>query len=229
MRLTERRRALPSVRSSGPRRRSSLLGQMSGTRRFPRVIVNLQAVLWSDDSTTTGSLKARLTELDPAGSFVVVQQHHQRGTVVELRFRIPGAAEPIACTAVVRDVRRGEGIGIEFLDMSEGHRRDILDFISTLEAARPRSWRRVAVGRVAARPSKRRWAMQQCEPDRRRARRLRRPGCAQCGAILHRAVTVEGDSSITEFVCQRCGHRSADRRNESRPHRGADRPSAAGS
>lgn len=55
----------------------------------------------------------------------------QIGSVLSLRFTLPGSAHLISCAATVRNLRDGgTGLGVQFLDISQDDRRLVGAFVS---------------------------------------------------------------------------------------------------
>ncbi len=73
-----------------------------------------------------------VTALDPGGAFVAIERNYPPGSVVELRFKLSSSAERIVGTAVVRYGRKDKGIGVEFLEISDRHRRQIMDLVTRI-------------------------------------------------------------------------------------------------
>ncbi len=95
-------------------------------RRFTRVRLNVKwpvemGVRHSSDSVCWNG---RITDLSERGGFVEIGGDHAVGTQVMLRFGFP-LIDEVLCTGVVRHLKPGVGIGVEFLRLSDADREHI--------------------------------------------------------------------------------------------------------
>src|ERR1051326_8654250 len=81
---------------------------------------SLQTELWlGQDGIYTRSLEM-LRDLSEGGAFIETLQRFALGSIIQLRFKLPGAGQLISCTAQVRNVRKDLcGFGVQFLDISQ--------------------------------------------------------------------------------------------------------------
>ena len=103
---------------------------MNEHRTHPRVVLHTKIWLGQDGIFTRaqGTLPANVSE---GGAFVETAEGFPIGTVLNLRFMLPGVGHPISCAAAVRNLRHGgTGLGVQFLDMSQDDRHLIGTFVS---------------------------------------------------------------------------------------------------
>lgn len=85
-------------------------------RKHPRV--SLQTELWIGQDGIFTRTDEYLRDLSVGGAFVQSRQVYPIGSIVNLRFKIPGASNLASCTAIVRNMQFGDGFGVQFLDLS---------------------------------------------------------------------------------------------------------------
>ena len=98
-------------------------------RRYPRTEVNIVvdfSVLHAATATTGQGL---LRVLGGGGVFVEVDQNYPLGTVVLLQFRLPGEDEDVRCHGGVCNGVDGQGVGLQFLDISQRNRDRLMVFV----------------------------------------------------------------------------------------------------
>ena len=96
-------------------------------RRYPRTEVNIVvdfAVLHAP-TTDQGLLRV----LGGGGVSLEVDRNYPLGTVVRLQFKLPGEDEDIRCHGGVCNGVGGQGVGLEFLDISPGDRDRLTTFV----------------------------------------------------------------------------------------------------
>ena len=101
---------------------------MNEKRTHPRVSLHTEIWLGQDGIFT----KARrvLRDLSEGGAFIETAEGFPIGSVLSLRFDLPGASNPISCAVSVRNVRNGgAGFGVQFLDLSPDDRRLVSTFV----------------------------------------------------------------------------------------------------
>ena len=70
-------------------------------------------------------------DLSEGGAFIGTAERFPIGSVLSLRFMLPGARHLISCAASVRNLRNGgAGLGVKFLDMCQDDRRLVGGFVS---------------------------------------------------------------------------------------------------
>jgi hypothetical protein len=72
----------------------------------------------------------RVRDLSVSGLYLRDSRTLQRGQPIELKLRLSDGGEPILIQGMVRRVDPGEGMAIEFIQLSAQNRRRIKDFIS---------------------------------------------------------------------------------------------------
>lgn len=93
-------------------------------------MTQIDARLSASESDVIDS-QAVLRNLSEGGAFVETVAPTVVGSVVQLRFRLPGETQEIACTATVRHTRGGRGIGVEFRYLDPGDRYRIQQFVQS--------------------------------------------------------------------------------------------------
>ena len=91
-------------------------------RKHPRVTLDTEVWIGQDGVFT--HTPQRLSNLGLGGAFLEVDAGFAMGSILNLRFPIESAF--VTATVIVRSVRLGQGIGVEFLDLSP-ESRDVLE------------------------------------------------------------------------------------------------------
>jgi hypothetical protein len=102
-------------------------------RKHPRV--SLKTELWIGQDGIFTRTDEFLRDLSVGGAFVRTHQLFHVGEVLNLRFKMPAITNMVTCTAIVRNVHIGSGLGVEFLDLSRESRRYVEEFVATTLAA----------------------------------------------------------------------------------------------
>jgi len=102
--------------------------QLKERRAAPRIPVEM----WVEESTDRELYFQRGANLSVGGIFLERTIPHSKGTVVNLQFTLPDESTPIKVRGEIVNV--GEaiedlGMGVKFLDLSDGDRRRIQEFI----------------------------------------------------------------------------------------------------
>jgi len=101
---------------------------MPDKRKHPRVPVRSEIWLGQDGVFT--KTQSTLLDLCEGGALIENPEGFQIGSVLSLRFTLPGSRHPISCAATVRNLRDGgTGLGVQFLDISEADRRLVGAFV----------------------------------------------------------------------------------------------------
>ena len=87
---------------------------MKENRVHRRVSIHTEVWRGEDGIFTRGN--ERLADLSVGGAFIQ-GAGTTTGSILSLRFKLPGSDGFLACTAMVRHTRSG-GLGVEFLDLS---------------------------------------------------------------------------------------------------------------
>jgi hypothetical protein len=81
-----------------------------------------------------------LRDLSEGGAFIETLQRFALGSIIQVRFKLPGSGQLISCTAEVRNVRKDLcGFGVQFLDISQNSVQQIrvyMDAISEYQGPR---------------------------------------------------------------------------------------------
>lgn len=93
-------------------------------RKYPRV--SLKTELWIGQDGIFTHTDECLRDLSVGGAFVQSRQVYPIGSLISLRFRVPGSTALAACTAIVRNMQFGDGFGVEFLDLG-GESRKLIE------------------------------------------------------------------------------------------------------
>ena len=96
-------------------------------RRHPRT--ELHTEIWLGQDGIFTRTPEILRDLSEGGAFVETSQRFSTGSVLHLRFKLPGAGSLISCTVRVRHVRSADGLGLEFLDLSPEDRNRVGVFV----------------------------------------------------------------------------------------------------
>ncbi|HAK56007.1 MAG: PilZ domain-containing protein [Vicinamibacterales bacterium] len=103
-------------------------GPLGDTRRHARVTFDSE--LWLGQDGVFTRTNERIADLSVGGAFVGRAEGFQNGAILSLQFRLPADDQPITCAAIVKRVKDGSGIGVEFLDLSDESRRKIAAFVA---------------------------------------------------------------------------------------------------
>lgn len=102
-------------------------------RRYPRA--SLRTELWIGQDGIFTRHDEFLRDLSVGGAFVQTHQVFPVGSILNLRFKMPAITNLITCSAIVRNMTVGEGLGVEFLDLSRDSRRYVEEFVEQTLAA----------------------------------------------------------------------------------------------
>lgn len=72
-----------------------------------------------------------LSDLSIGGAFVRTHQVFPVGAILNLRFKMPFVTNMVTCTAIVRNMILGSGLGVEFLDLSRDSQRYVEEFVQS--------------------------------------------------------------------------------------------------
>ena len=99
-------------------------------RRYPRTSIDTEVWIGQDGIFTR--TKERLTNLSVGGAFIESAETFSVGSLLNLRFQLSPGDGFITCTAIVRNLQVGRGVGVEFLDLSRLNRMHIQECIEPL-------------------------------------------------------------------------------------------------
>ncbi len=106
-------------------------------RRYPRV--ETPSGIWVAWQTGSGKSVSRVRDLNVGGLFVDDVNTAPAGSAVSVLLSVPEGE--IRCDAVVRNVKAGKGMGLEFTSMSEVARARLQTLVSRLLQASPSATR----------------------------------------------------------------------------------------
>ncbi|MBM3802174.1 MAG: hypothetical protein FJW26_07660 [Acidimicrobiia bacterium] len=89
------------------------------------VRISLETEIWLGQDGIFTRTTERLRDLSEGGAFIESREVFAVGSVLSLRFKLPGARELISCSVCVRNLRGRGGMGVEFLDVSSQDRSRI--------------------------------------------------------------------------------------------------------
>ena len=102
---------------------------MDEKRKHPRV--SLHTEIWLGQDGIFTKTRRVLRDLSEGGALIETAEGFSIGSILSLRFELPGARNPISCAVSVRNVRNeGAGLGVQFLDLSQDDRRLVTAFVS---------------------------------------------------------------------------------------------------
>ena len=102
---------------------------MQEKRIHPRAA--LHAEIWLGQDGIFTRAPGSLRDLSEGGALIETADGFSVGSVLSLRFALPGARDLISCTAEVRNLRdSGAALGVQFLDLSQDDRRLVSAFVS---------------------------------------------------------------------------------------------------
>ena len=97
------------------------------SRRHPRISFSTEVWLGQDGIFTRG--EERFSNVSVGGAFIELEHGYPIGSIVNLRFSLPIQSHFITCAAIVRSAHPGQGIGIEFLDLSPEYQDKLQAFV----------------------------------------------------------------------------------------------------
>lgn len=102
---------------------------MNEKRNYPRV--SIQTEIWLGQDGIFTRTQRMLRDLSEGGAYIETSEQFPVGSVLSLRFMLPGEGTMISCAVFVRNVRDGgSGLGVEFLDLSQDDRQLVGTFVS---------------------------------------------------------------------------------------------------
>lgn len=103
---------------------------MNERRTHPRVA--LRTEIWlGQEGIFTRAQRTLPADVSEGGAYIATADGFPIGSVLNLRFTLPGTRHPISCAASVRNLRNGgAALGVQFLDMSQDDRDLVGAFVS---------------------------------------------------------------------------------------------------
>jgi Tfp pilus assembly protein PilZ len=93
--------------------------------------VSLTTELWIGQDGIFTRTDELLRNLSVGGAFVQTGQVFAIGSILSFRFKVPNAVNFVSCTALVRNMVVGDGLGVQFLDLSSENVRHIEQYVKT--------------------------------------------------------------------------------------------------
>ena len=97
-------------------------------RKHPRA--SLKTELWIGQDGIFTRTDEFLRDLSIGGAFVQSRQVFPIGSILNFRFKVPNATNLITCTAIVRNMEVGNGLGVQFLDLSGESLSQVEQFVA---------------------------------------------------------------------------------------------------
>lgn len=99
-------------------------------RRYLRRTLNAESEIRVEVSSSPRDVRTgRIKVLGAGGAFLQGCDGYAVGTVVQLRFALPGVEREISCSAIVRGDFPGSGVGVEFTRLNSRHREQIVAIV----------------------------------------------------------------------------------------------------
>lgn len=103
----------------------------SPTRKYKRFKVDIRVRLRQWDAPEEASFVVRTYELSEGGMSVYASETLETGTRMVSEFSLPHSEKALRIRAVVKN-RRGFRCGLEFSDLAEKDRQEIVRYLTTL-------------------------------------------------------------------------------------------------
>ena len=112
-------------------------------RRYPRAKVRGLTTVDINFGDAAAFDSGRLQVVGAGGASLQVLGPYPVSTVMKVGFTLPKTGHSIACRAIVRNAVRGEGVGVEFLDLPTRDREHLHGFVARARAYTRRSYARL--------------------------------------------------------------------------------------
>ncbi len=99
--------------------------------------ISLRTELWIGQDGIFTRTDELLRDLSSGGAYVQSQQVFPIGSILNLRFKVPNVTNFVTCTAIVRNMEVGDGLGVQFLDLSGENLRQVEQYIEKTLAHDP--------------------------------------------------------------------------------------------
>ncbi|MEK6409045.1 MAG: PilZ domain-containing protein [Acidobacteriota bacterium] len=105
-------------------------------RRFERAPITTQVEFELTNSSSGPSrIRKHMANISTGGLFISTEEPIRAGTRMVVRFELPGNKHRVIAVSRVAYVKKGTGLGVEFLSLDEEDREEIEAFIATLKTA----------------------------------------------------------------------------------------------
>ena len=101
--------------------------------------VSLRTELWIGQDGIFTRTDELLRDLSVGGAFVQSRQVFPIGSVLNFRFKVPKVTNLVTCTAIVRNMEVGDGLGVQFLDLSGENFRQVEQYVKDVLGSAPQS------------------------------------------------------------------------------------------
>ncbi len=104
-------------------------------RRFERAPITAQVEFELTNSSSGPSrIRRHTANISSGGLFISTEEPIRAGTRMVVRFELPNKKHRVIAVSRVAYVRRGLGLGVEFLNLDDEDREEIEAYIATLKA-----------------------------------------------------------------------------------------------
>ena len=105
-------------------------------RRFERAPITTQVEFELTNSSSGPSrVRRHMANVSSGGLFITTEEPIRAGTRMVVRFELPSNKHRVIAVSRVAYVRKGLGLGVEFVSLDEEDREEIETYIATLRAA----------------------------------------------------------------------------------------------
>ena len=103
-------------------------------RRFERAPISAQVEFELTNSSSGPSrIRKHMANISTGGLFISTEEPIRLGTRMVVRFELPSNKHRVIAVSRVAYVRKGLGLGVEFLSLDEEDREEIEAYIATLK------------------------------------------------------------------------------------------------
>jgi uncharacterized protein (TIGR02266 family) len=104
-------------------------------RRFERAPISTQVEFELTNSSSGPSrVRKHMANISTGGLFISTEEPIRAGTRMVVRFELPNSKHRVIAVSRVSYVRKGVGLGVEFLSLDDEDREEIESFIASLKA-----------------------------------------------------------------------------------------------
>jgi len=105
-------------------------------RRFERAPISTQVEFELTNSSSGPSrVRKHMANISTGGLFISTEEPIRVGTRMVVRFELPNSKHRVIAVSRVSYVRKGVGLGVEFLSLDDEDREEIESYIGSLKAA----------------------------------------------------------------------------------------------
>jgi len=104
-------------------------------RRFERAPITTQVEFELTNSSSGPSrVRRHMANVSSGGLFITTEEPIRAGTRMVVRFELPGNKHRVIAVSRVAYVRKGLGLGVEFVSLDDEDREEIETYIASLRA-----------------------------------------------------------------------------------------------